>query len=285
MSLEKFGREQFEKVAGGVRNAEENVAQSIELTKDLKAEIAKAAAKEDLSPADIIDLAERIQQETGATGAREKSLQKSQERYEKFYGDMQEYAIMEDTLRDRLREAVKEGDYAKIIEAAEQLKRHDTPKDPEGYDAEGTRELYAKFASKFKDISGLVEGKAIVQLDNDKYAFIDHDGNVVSKEYKGAWPYAEGKAIVKLDNGKWAFIDHDGNVVSKEYKDAWSYAEGKAIVQLDNGKYAFIDHDGNVVSKEYKGAWSYAEGKARVQLDNGKYAFIDHDGNIIPFKK
>ena len=22
--------------------------------------------------------------------------------------------------------------------------------------------------------------------------------------------YAEGKAIVKLDNGKWAFIDHDG---------------------------------------------------------------------------
>ena len=50
MSLEKFGREQFEKVAGGVRNAEENVAQSIELTKDLKAEIAKAAARKKISP-------------------------------------------------------------------------------------------------------------------------------------------------------------------------------------------------------------------------------------------
>ena len=52
---------------------------------------------------------------------------------------------------------------------------------------------------------------------------------------------------VQLDNGKWAFIDHDGNVVSKEYKDAWSYAEGKAMVQLDNDKYAFIDHDGNII--------------------------------------
>ena len=101
------------------------------------------------------------------------------------------------------------------------------------------------FASKFKYIGGLVEGKAMVKLDNGKYAFIDHDGNVVSKEYEDAWPYyAEGKARVRLDNGKYAFIDHDGNVVSKEYEDALPYAEGKARVRLDNGKYAFIDHDG-----------------------------------------
>ena len=123
---------------------------------------------------------------------------------------MQEYAILENALRDRLREAVKEGDYAKIIEAAEQLKRHDTPKDPEGYDAEGTREMYAKFASKFKYIGGLVEGKARVKLDNGNWAFIDHDGNVVSKEYESAGSYTEGKACVRLDNNKHAFIDHDG---------------------------------------------------------------------------
>ena len=76
----------------------------------------------------------------------------------------------------------------------------------------------------------------------------------------------KGKAIVKLDNGKYAFIDHDGNVVSKEYGYAWSYAEGKARVQLDNDKYAFIDHDGNVVSKEYEDARPYAEGKAGSSL-------------------
>ena len=58
--------------------------------------------------------------------------------------------------------------------------------------------------------------------------------------------------MVKLDNGKYAFIDHDGNVVSKEYKFAEQYAEGKARVRLDNGKYAFIDHDGNVVSRSTK---------------------------------
>ena len=51
------------------------------------------------------------------------------------------------------------------------------------------------------------------KLDNGKYAFIDHDGNVVSKEYGYAWPYAEGKAVVQLDNDKWAFIDHDGNII------------------------------------------------------------------------
>ncbi|PIU82072.1 hypothetical protein COS69_01140, partial [Candidatus Kaiserbacteria bacterium CG06_land_8_20_14_3_00_49_31] len=49
-------------------------------------------------------------------------------------------------------------------------------------------------------------------------------------------------------NGKYAFIDHDGKVVSKEYENTDSYSEGKAWVQLDNGKYAFIDHDGKVIN-------------------------------------
>ena len=67
-----------------------------------------------------------------------------------------------------------------------------------------------------------------VQLDNDKYAFIDHDGNVVSRSTDTHGHTPKAKPGSKLDNGKYAFIDHDGNVVSKEYKDAWPYAEGKA---------------------------------------------------------
>ena len=177
------------------------------------------------------------------------SLLKAQKRYDILFEEMRDHAIVEDKLRDILKEAIKKEDYKGIIEIAERLKRHDTlKKDPEKFDMQGTQELYEKFASQFKYIGGLVEGKALAQLDNNRWVFIDHDGKIVSKEYKWANSYSEDKAPVQLDNNRYAFIDDNGKIVSKEYKWANSYSEGKALVQLDNNRYAFIDHDGKIIN-------------------------------------
>ena len=246
--MDKFGREHFEKMSGAVESAKKSLQENVELTQGLRVDLAGLAAKENISFDEIIAIAKRLKKEINKGKSGESLLQKAQEKYDRFYDDMHGHALLENELRYTLKEAIKEGDYEKIINAAEKLKQHDTLKDPKGFDAKGTQEIYDEFASQFKYISGLAEGKARVRLDNGKCAFIDHDGKVVSKEYKYAGPYSEGKAWVQLDNGKYAFIDHDGKVASKEYKYAGSYSEGKARVWLDNGKHAFIDHDGKVIN-------------------------------------
>src|SRR3990167_4268102 len=248
--MEKFGREHFKETTDAIETAERSLQENKEITSELKKKLAELLiTKETVSKGEIIALAERIEKEVGKREKSDVSLQKAQKRYDIFFEEMLDHAIVEDKLRDILKEAIKKEDYEGIIEIAERLKRHDTlKKDPEKFDMQGTQELYEKFASQFKSIGGLVEGKALVQLDNNRWVFIDDNGKIVSKEYKEASLYSEGKALVQLDNNRWVFIDDNGKIVSKEYKWANSYSEGKALVQLDNNRYAFIDHDGKIIN-------------------------------------
>ena len=139
------------------------------------------------------------------------------------------------------------GDIEETSSREKDLKNFDASKNPEGLDLDATKKIFKDFSREFKDMGGIIEGKAHIRLDNGRYAFIDQAGAIISKEYKFAYSYSEGKACVLLDNGKYAFIDHDGNIVSKEYKHAKSYFEGKARVQLDTGEWVFIDHDEEII--------------------------------------
>ena len=281
---EKFEREQFADNEQNAKDARDALEEKKTSKEELQKNIAELSAKEHIDPEEIISLAKRIQSENKEIKKEENILNDVKKRHGALYEAARDYAIMNNELRDALKLAIKDNDYSKIIEVAEKLKQQDNIKEnPKVYDAEGTQKLYKKFASEFRNIAGLIEGKARVQLDNDRHAFIDQDGKIASQEYKDVWPYSEGKALVRFDNGRYAFMDQDGKIVSQEYKDVWSYSEGKARVQLDNGRWVFIDQDGKIVSQEYEYVWSYSEGKARVQLDNGRYAFIDQDGKIILF--
>ena len=97
----------------------------------------------------------------------------------------------------------------------------------------------------------------------------------------------DGMRRVQLDDDKWAFIDKNGKLQNGRYKDAYSYSDGFALVELDDGEWAFINKKGKLQDGRYKDAYSYNynEGFARVQLDDGKYTFIDKNGNIYLSKQ
>jgi len=212
--MEKYGREHFKETADAVENAKKSFQENEELTSELKTKLAELSTKENISTGEIIAIAERLKKEMNKEEKIKVSLQKTKERYDTLFEETWDHAIIEDKLRDTLKEAVKKEDYEGIIETAERLKQHDTlKKDPEGFDMQGTHELYEKFASQFKYIGELVEGKAKVQLDDDKYVFIDHNDKIVSKEYRYVWSYSEGKAKVQLDDDKYVFIDHNDKVI------------------------------------------------------------------------
>ena len=90
-----------------------------------------------------------------------------------------------------------------------------------------------------------------------------------------------GLAKVELNN-KWNFIDTNGNLLSKQWFDYISYFEnGFAKVMLNN-KYNFIDVNCNLLSKQ----WFYIVydfneyGISKVKLNN-KCNFIDTNGNLL----
>ena len=90
-----------------------------------------------------------------------------------------------------------------------------------------------------------------------------------------------GLAKVELNN-KWNFIDTNGNLLSKQWFDYISYFEnGFAKVMLNN-KYNFIDVNCNLLSKQ----WFYIVYDfneydiSKVKLNN-KWNFIDTNGNLL----
>ena len=90
-----------------------------------------------------------------------------------------------------------------------------------------------------------------------------------------------GLAKVELNN-KWNFIDTNGNLLSKQWFDYISYFEnGFAKVMLNN-KYNFIDVNCNLLSKQ----WFYIVydfneyGISKVKL-NKKCNLIDTNGNLL----
>ena len=90
-----------------------------------------------------------------------------------------------------------------------------------------------------------------------------------------------GLAKVELNN-KWNFIDTNGNLLSKQWFDYISYFEnGFAKVMLNN-KYNFIDVNCNLLSQQ----WFYIVYDfneydiSKVKLNN-KWNFIDTNGNLL----
>jgi hypothetical protein len=137
---------------------------------------------------------------------------------------------------------------------------------------------------KYDYVGNFYEGRTWVLL-NNKYGFTDLDGNEVAPpKYDSVGDFYDGRAQVVI-NKKWGFIDLDGNeVVSLKYNSARNFCEGRATVTI-NKKYGFVDLDGNeVVPLKYDSVGDFSEGRARVKLNNN-FGFVDFDGNeVIPLK-
>ena len=148
----------------------------------------------------------------------------------------------------------------------------------------------ALYLAKNGDFSGFDKiynfnknGFARVEL-NDKWNFIDTNGNLLSKQWFDEIENFDtnGFGIVVL-NGKWNFINANGNFLSEQWFNyVYKFDEnGIAIVAL-NDKWNFIDINGKFLSKQWFDSVNYFDnnGFSKVLL-NDKYNFIDTNGNLL----
>ena len=129
------------------------------------------------------------------------------------------------------------------------------------------------------------DGFARVQRGDDKWNFIDKQGNYLSDEwFNNVYSFYGGFARLQRTNDKWNFIDKQGNYLSDEWFDwAENFQEGFAIVQRTNDRlYNFINKQGNYLfTKWFYWLGNFKDGFARVQRGDDKWNFIDKQGNYL----
>jgi len=132
----------------------------------------------------------------------------------------------------------------------------------------------------FDWIGDFENGLAVVRL-NEKYNFIDTEGNIrFNQWFEAAFDFKNGFSIVRL-NKKCNFINTEGNILSDQWFD-WvsNFKNGFAKVQI-NGKFNFIDTEGTILSDQvFDKVYDFNDGFAVVTL-NGKYNFINTEGKLL----
>ena len=95
--------------------------------------------------------------------------------------------------------------------------------------------------------------------------------------------FSDGFVRVQRTNDKWNFIDKNGNYLSDEWFDfVDDFHDGFARLQRSDGQYNFIDKEGKILSDEWFDWVDYfQDGFAKVRRTNGERAKIDKTGKLI----
>jgi len=133
-------------------------------------------------------------------------------------------------------------------------------------------------AGPFSSATSFADGVAAVQVDYQKWGYIDQRGNWLAwPDYDEAGAMVEQRGLVKR-NGKYGFADASGAlVIPLQFDDALPFSGQRAAVRK-GAKWGYIDTSGGVViSFGFDSAQSFQDGFATVVLES-RVALIDKRG-------
>lgn len=114
------------------------------------------------------------------------------------------------------------------------------------------------------------------------YTLYHYDGKTVTilaENYSYLGDMAEGYILFEKDE-KWGFLNQDGEQWGPTYTDACMFSDGLAAVQID-GKYGFIDTEGEfILQPTWEKATFFSCGLCSASEEN-KWGYIDRQGNWV----
>ena len=131
-------------------------------------------------------------------------------------------------------------------------------------------------APKYTDAGRLQEGFLAVSQAQDKFAFMDTNGKLLTEfKFKKAHYFSEGLAGVKIAE-KWGFIDKSGALkISANYENIRNFKKGFAPVK-QNKKWGYINKQGKwLVKPIYDAAYSFTDDGFAVVVVKNKRGFIN----------
>ena len=152
-------------------------------------------------------------------------------------------------------------------------------------DTKGNRIFTSKYNDSHFEVPNYTGGLLNVELEWEKYGYVDLSGNQVSALYDFTGHFNDGLAMVKNGN-KYGFVNIKGELaIPCIYDHALSFSEGLAAVG-NNGKYGFINTKGHlVIPYIYDHVYCYFSNGIVAVKQKDKFGYIDRQGKqIIPFK-
>ncbi len=134
--------------------------------------------------------------------------------------------------------------------------------------------------AKYDFTKGFSNGLAAVKL-NQKWFFIDKNGNQVGDIYDKVQSFSESLGAVRV-NSKWGYINPAGKlVIPFTFDDAQNFSEGLAAVKVGN-LTGFIDKTGKmVIEPQFEDVFPFTQGLAGVKSTSKLWGFIDKSGKIV----
>ena len=139
---------------------------------------------------------------------------------------------------------------------------------------------YDEISCSYKYMSPIVNGSTVFR-EEELFGILNSYGDtVVSPIYKEAYPYSEGYALALRDDNKYVFLDEEGNVrkiLDKEYSDIGMISGGR-VVASKNKKFGLL-YDDLEEATEFK--WdniTNIKNKIGAACKNGKWALINKNG-------
>jgi WG containing repeat len=129
----------------------------------------------------------------------------------------------------------------------------------------------------------------VVSQDFQEY-YIDRRGKQVltlKEDYEGILPFSEGLAVVEGKNQKYGFIDEQGNlVISPKFDAVSSFSDGLAVVEIGRGfrsVNSYIDRTGRLIlPPNLNFVTKFDGGRALVSFQGDRgFSIIDNTGRKI----
>lgn len=149
---------------------------------------------------------------------------------------------------------------------------------------------------KYQSANDFNNGKALVKLEENKFALIDVNGKVLN-QYNYVLVEGPGDGLLSFKpnmDSLVGYIEESGKVaISPKFNNAMPFFEGRAVVNMSDNymnKFGLIDKSGNYIIKpEYNeinllGEKMFAVGKAIDEANpffGSKYAIADNNGKML----
>ncbi len=143
---------------------------------------------------------------------------------------------------------------------------------------------------EYLTIKEFADNKTALVIDSDfKYFHIDRRGKKVivpKKEYVSMMPFSEGLAAVEGQNEKWGFVDEEGEeVIETKFEAVGAFSNGIAQVNISEFSFfifnTYINKEGKLLFQpELDEATQFSEGRAFIRID-GKLKLIGDKGQVI----
>ena len=140
---------------------------------------------------------------------------------------------------------------------------------------------------KFASVEDLSEGYFAVQLyDNQKYTFVDVNGNHCFGEWDSVESFKHGLAIVERNN-KFSLINNEGKVLIKDYDSIMILSSNLLAVKKDNHFFIVDTNDRLIIDNARQDNFSlfvasyFNEDVVIIETIDKRYCLVNDDGKIV----